>query len=145
MIRLAALACGLVCGIGLVLSGMADPAQVQAFLRPGAGWDPTFGLALVAAVAVTFVGVILHRRGPHATAGSAASTDTLEARLIAGSLIFGLGWGLSGFSPGTALVAAGQFVGDGALFAAAALIGMLLHDLTTIRGRANMKNLRSRG
>lgn len=148
MIRLAALACGLLCGIGLILSGMVDPARVQAFLRPGAAWDPTFGIALLGAVVVAFVGVLLNRRLGQPLLGTApvpAEGETLDLRLVAGSLIFGLGWGLSGLSPGTALVAAGQFLGDGALFAAAALIGMLVHDLSTVRGRAAMKNLRSRG
>lgn len=148
MIRLAALACGLLCGGGLILSGLADPARVQAFLRPGPDWDPSFGLALLAAMAVAFIGVRLHRRlGQALLPGPsiAAEAEGLDARLVAGSLIFGLGWGLSGFSPGTALVAGGQFLGDGALFAAAALVGMLVHDLATARGRASMKNLRSRG
>jgi uncharacterized membrane protein YedE/YeeE len=148
MIRLAALACGLLCGIGLILSGMADPAKVQAFLQPGASWDPTFGIALLVAVAVAFVAVLLNRRLGRPLLGTApvpAEVETLDLRLIAGSLIFGLGWGLSGLSPGTALVATGQFLGDGALFAAAALVGMLVHDLSTVRGRAAMRNLRSRG
>ncbi|MES2539950.1 MAG: DUF6691 family protein [Pseudomonadota bacterium] len=148
MIRLAALACGLLCGGGLILSGLADPAQVQAFLRPGPDWDPSFGLALLAAIAVAFIGVRLHRRlGQPLLPGPSvpAEAEGLDARLVAGSLLFGLGWGLSGFSPGTALVAGGQFLGDGALFAAAALVGMLVQDLATARGRASMKNLRSRG
>jgi uncharacterized membrane protein YedE/YeeE len=148
MIRLAALACGLLCGIGLIISGMADPAKVQAFLRPGAGWDASFGLSILAATLVAFAGVHLHhRRGRALLPGPTAPTEAhvLDARLVAGSLIFGLGWGLSGFSPGTAMVAAGQFLGDGALFAAAALVGMLLHDVSTTRGRAAMKGLRSRG
>ena len=148
MIRLAALACGLLCGIGLILSGMADPARVQAFLRPGPGWDPSFGLAILAAIAMVFLGLQLHRRlGRALLPGPAvpAEAEGIDARLIAGSLIFGLGWGLSGYSPGTALAAVGQFLGDGALFAASALVGMLLHDLTTTRGRATMRNLRSRG
>lgn len=148
MIRLAALACGLLCGVGLIISGMADPARVQAFLRPGPDWDPAFGLAVLAAIAVAFIGVSLHRRAgrPLLSGPSvAAEADTLDARLVGGSLLFGFGWGLSGLTPGTALVAAGQFLGDGALFAAAALLGMLLHDLSTARGRASMKSFRSRG
>jgi uncharacterized protein len=148
MIRLAALACGLICGIGLIISGMADPAKVQAFLRPGAGWDPAFGLSILVAALVAFAGVHLHRRTGRALLPgptSPTSVHALDARLVAGSLIFGLGWGISGFSPGTAMVAAGQFLGDGALFAAAALVGMLLHDVSTARGRAAMKGLRSRG
>jgi uncharacterized membrane protein YedE/YeeE len=148
MIRLAALACGLICGIGLIISGMADPAKVQAFLRPGAGWDPAFGLSILTAALVAFAGVQLHRRtGRALLPGRTAPKDVhvLDARLVAGSLIFGLGWGLSGFSPGTAMLAAGQFLGDGALFAAAALVGILLHDVSTARGRAAMKGLRSRG
>ncbi|MCU0903410.1 MAG: YeeE/YedE family protein [Tabrizicola sp.] len=148
MIRLVALACGLLCGGGLILSGMADPARVQAFLRPGPGWDPSFGLAILAAIAVAFMGIRLHRRLGHALLpgpSAPAEAEAVDIRLVAGSLIFGLGWGLSGYSPGTALTAVGQFLGDGALFAASALVGMLLHDLTTARGRAAMRSLRSRG
>jgi len=121
---------------------------VQAFLRPGAGWDPAFGLSILVAALVAFAGVQLHRRtGRALLPGPTSPTDVhaLDARLVAGSLIFGLGWGISGFSPGTAMFAAGQFLGDGALFAAAALVGMLLHDVSTARGRAAMKGLRSRG
>lgn len=148
MIRLAALACGLLCGGGLILSGMADPARVQAFLRPGSGWDPSFGLAILAAIVLAFLGIGLHRRlGRALLPGPAVppEAEAIDARLVAGSLLFGLGWGISGYSPGTALTAVGQFLGDGALFAAAALVGMLLHDLTTARGRATMRNMRSRG
>jgi|LNFM01.1.fsa_nt_gb uncharacterized membrane protein YedE/YeeE len=148
MIRLVALTSGLICGIGLLVSGMADPARVQGFLRPGPDWDPTFGIAILAAVAVTFAGHRWHKRAGRALLGgkpASAEIARIDVRLIAGSLIFGLGWGISGFSPGTALVAAGQFLGDGALFAAAALVGILVHDLSTTRGRATMKNMRSRG
>lgn len=148
MIRLAALACGLLCGLGMIISGMADPTQVKAFLRPGADWDPSFGLAILAAVVVAVAGIRLHSRiGKAILPGPAvpAEVHALDVRLVAGSLIFGFGWGLTGFSPGTAMVAIGQFLGNGALFAASALIGIMLHDLATARGRATLKNMRSRG
>jgi uncharacterized protein len=148
MIRLAALACGLLCGLGLIISGMADPALVQSFLRPGAGWDPSFGLAILAAIVVAAAGIRLHGRvGRSILLGQAvpAEIPAQDARLVVGSLIFGLGWGLTGLSPGTAMVATGQFIGDGAIFAASALLGLLVHDLATPRGRATLSNMRSRG
>jgi uncharacterized membrane protein YedE/YeeE len=148
MIRLAALACGLLCGLGILLSGMADPARVQAFLRPGPDWDPSFGLAILAAIPVALAGVRLHGRiGGAVLPGPVAPEEPVPpgVRLGIGSVLFGLGWGLSGFSPGTAVVASGQFLGDAALFAVAALLGMLLHDLSTAEGRAMFRNMRSRG
>lgn len=148
MIRIVALACGLLCGIGVIISGLADPVRVQAFLRPGADWDPGFGMAILAAILVAFAGICLNNRIGHALLPGPSvpiADAALDARLILGSVIFGIGWGLSGFSPGTAIVAAGQFLGNGAVFAASALGGILIHDLATARGRATLKNMRSRG
>ncbi len=62
MIRLVVLACGPLCGGDLILLGMADPERVQAFLRPGPDWDPSFALAIIEAIAVAFLGIRLHRK-----------------------------------------------------------------------------------
>jgi uncharacterized membrane protein YedE/YeeE len=105
----AAALCGLLFGAGLVISGMADPDRVIAFLRLGPGWDPALMFVMGGALAVTVPGfALVHRRGKplYATAFSPRSSG-LDGRLLIGAAIFGLGWGLMGYCPGPAVVAAG--------------------------------------
>ena len=104
---LAALLAGAVFGLGLSLSGMANPSVVLAFLTIGPGWDESLLLVMAAAVLVTSVGyrLVLARGKPllddsfHAT----ARTD-IDRRLILGAVVFGVGWGLAGYCPGPAIV-----------------------------------------
>jgi uncharacterized membrane protein YedE/YeeE len=132
MIRLTALACGLLCGIGLVLSGMTDPDRLRGFLDVTGDWDPTFGLGLLAALVVAWAGTRLAAvSGGPLLGGPAepAGPPVRMVRLVAGSLLVGLGLGLTGFAPGTALAASGLFSADAALFVAAVLCGMLIQDV----------------
>ena len=98
---------GVLFGIGLGLSGMTDPNKVLGFLDVAGHWDPSLGLVMAAALAV-HVGAAqwaLRARKPlWATAFSLTPYTTIDARLLAGSVIFGLGWGMAGFCPGPALV-----------------------------------------
>ena len=122
-------ACGLVFGVGLLLSGMTDPAKVKGFLDLTGAWDPSLALVMGGAVAVASVGYGLARQCVRAWSGDPMDWPTLtriDAPLVIGGLLFGIGWGLAGFCPGPAVVAAGAGQADAALFTAAMLAGMAL-------------------
>lgn len=97
---------GLVFGVGLVISGMIDPAKVQNFLDLSGTWDPSLAFVMAGAIAVTATGywLTLRRTAPILDEKfHLPSKQPIDARLLGGSAIFGLGWGLSGFCPGPAL------------------------------------------
>lgn len=107
---IAALAAGLIFGLGLVISGMADPAKVQNFLDPLGQFDPSLAFVMIGAIAVTATGYhfVLRRPKPLASPAFHLPTKTqIDTRLVAGAAIFGIGWGLAGFCPGPALVSLG--------------------------------------
>jgi len=129
-VRLAALLSGLLFGAGLVLSGMADPAKVLAFLRLGPGWDPALGFVMGGALAVTLPGFAWLRRRPRPFGAEAFANPggVVDRRLLRGAALFGLGWGLAGYCPGPAVVSAGLLQGAGLVFLPAMLAGAwLLH------------------
>ncbi len=124
---------GLIFGLGLVLSGMSDPARVLNFLDLagiGSGsWDPSLAFVMAGAVAVTFVGYQWVLKRPAPLFGEKFHLPTsreLDVRIVAGPAIFGLGWGLAGFCPGPALTALGFGARAAAIFVAAMIAGMLL-------------------
>lgn len=126
-------AVGLVFGLGLLLSGMSDPAKVLNFLDLGGiasgGWDPSLAFVMAGAVAVTFVGfrLVLRRSRPlFAERFHLPSSRELDLRIIAGPALFGVGWGLAGFCPGPALTALGFGSRAAVIFVAAMLGGMWL-------------------
>ena len=124
MRSLAAFASGLLFGLGLLVSGMADPAKVLSFLDVGGRWDPSLALVMVAAVAVAFPAFRFARGRPRALLDvpmALPPAGRIDGRLLAGSAIFGIGWGLAGFCPGPAIVA---FVVDHRA-AAPFLVGMV--------------------
>jgi uncharacterized membrane protein YedE/YeeE len=125
------LAAGLVFGFGLIVSGMSNPAKVQGFLDLAGAWDPSLALVMAGAIAVGF--------GAFAVAGIRSrsllglpmrlpTAQKIDRRLIVGSLIFGIGWGLAGICPGPALVLAGAGISQGMIFVGAMLAGMALHE-----------------
>ena len=118
---------GLVFGVGLILSGMANPAKVLAFLDLAGSWDPSLALVMIGAIAVGSVGFAVARRRTTSFLGLALklpSARDIDARLVGGSLLFGAGWGIAGFCPGPALVALGMGELKAAVFVAAMLVGM---------------------
>ena len=125
---------GLVFGLGLCLSGMTDPTKVLAFLDLAGTWDPSLAFVMGGAVAVAFVAfrIALHR-GSSLSGAPLHLPDAraIDARLIAGSLIFGIGWGLVGLCPGPAIVDVGYLDGDAALFVLSMAAGMGLYATLT--------------
>ena len=129
---LAALVAGLVFGIGLIVSGMADPAKVLAFLDLTGAWDPSLALVMVGAIAVGAVAFAIAARSRRTLLGLDFKLPTarhIDRRLVGGSLLFGMGWGLAGFCPGPALVALGLGEPKAVVFVAAMLAGMGLFEL----------------
>ncbi|MCG6659749.1 YeeE/YedE family protein [Halomonas campisalis] len=101
---------GLLFGLGLALAGMTDPARVLGFLDVAGAWDPTLMFVLGGAVVTTFIGYRLVFRRLRPLLGDAFQLPTrqdLDARLIGGSALFGIGWGLSGYCPGPAIASVG--------------------------------------
>ncbi len=126
-------AIGLIFGLGLLLSGMSNPAKVLNFLDLGgigAGtWDPSLAFVMAGAVAVTFAGFnfVLKRSQPLFSETFHLPTKSeIDRRIILGPAIFGVGWGLAGFCPGPALTALGFASKAAVLFVAAMLSGMVL-------------------
>ena len=124
---------GLMFGLGLLVSGMSDPAKVLNFLDLGgirAGtWDPSLAFVMAGAVVVTYIGFrfVLKRPQPLlAERFHLPTRDDLDLRIVVGPAIFGVGWGLAGFCPGPALTALGFGAPAAFLFVGAMLAGMVL-------------------
>ena len=130
MSLLAAFAAGLVFGIGLILSGMTDPAKVIGFLDIAGSWDPSLAFVMGGAVFVGLFAFALARRRAQAFLGGAMqlpSRRDIDLRLVLGSVVFGIGWGLAGFCPGPALVSFASGEAKAAVFVAAMLGGMVIY------------------
>lgn len=127
---LVSLALGALFGTGLLVSGMIQPQKVQAFLDVTGRWDPSLMLVMGAAVALTAITfpIILRRSQP--VLGHKFHVPSLrhiDAKLVAGAAIFGVGWGLGGFCPGPALVGLATGSRSAMIFVVAMLLGMALH------------------
>ncbi|MEP5729668.1 MAG: DUF6691 family protein [Sulfitobacter sp.] len=99
---------GLVFGLGLVVSGMSDPAKVLNFLDVAGTWDPSLAFVMAGASITTFVGFrwVLRRENPFfAAAFQLPSATQIDRRLLGGAVLFGIGWGIGGFCPGPAWTA----------------------------------------
>ena len=123
---------GLVFGLGLTLSGMADPAKVLGFLDLAGPWDPSLALVMVGAIAVGLVGFIVVKQRNKSFLGLDLKLPTarhVDRRLVGGGLLFGVGWGIAGFCPGPALVALGMGELKAVVFVAAMLLGMGIFEL----------------
>jgi uncharacterized protein len=124
---------GLIFGLGLLLSGMSDPAKVLNFLDLAAigsgSWDPSLAFVMARAVAVTVVGYdrVLRRPRPlFAESFHLPTKRELDSRIISGPAIFGVGWGLAGFCPGPAFTALGFGSSSAVIFIGAMVAGMVL-------------------
>ena len=133
----AALAAGLLFGLGLVVSRMVDPAKVLAFLDLAGRWDPSLALVMAAAVAVASIGFAFAGKRARTVLGlpmRLPQTAQVDRRLVAGGLVFGAGWGLAGLCPGPALLSLWSGQATAVAFVVSMLAGMALHELHSRRG-----------
>lgn len=133
---LASFACGLVFGAGLLISGMTQPEKVLGFLDITGAWDATLAFVMIGAVAITAAGFALARRrgAPLLAARSLWPTrGDIDAPLLAGAALFGIGWGLVGLCPGPALVNLAGLALPVIAFVAAMAAGMIGNDLWRAR------------
>lgn len=120
---------GALFGVGLAVSGMTLPARVVGFLKFFAGWDPTLMFVMGGAVTVHLIllRLVLRREAPLFDSQFHLPVLTaIDARLLVGSAIFGIGWGLGGYCPGPGIVAMGALQRDAAVFVVAMAVGMVL-------------------
>ena len=132
MLNISALIAGLVFGLGLIVSGMANPAKVLGFLDLAGNWDPSLAFVMGGAIGVGVGGFLLARRRTRSLLGAPMqlpASSEISKRLIFGSLAFGVGWGLAGFCPGPAIVSAAAGYGKAWIFVAAMIAGMMLFTL----------------
>ena len=127
-----ALAAGILFGSGLTVSGMVNPQKVLDFLDVAGRWDPSLALVMASALAVTALlfRTILRRPAPlYAPAFQVPTSTRIDGRLIGGSALFGVGWGLGGYCPGPAIASLGYGVSSSLLFVVAMVAGMGLWEL----------------
>jgi uncharacterized membrane protein YedE/YeeE len=127
----AALASGIVFGFGLSLSGMLNPARVQGFLDIFGAWDPSLAFVLGGAVFVAFIGVQMMKRMKRPAFDESFHLPTstrIDAPLVVGSALFGLGWGIGGFCPGPGVASLSIGLSETIAFVVSMLLGMTLHD-----------------
>jgi uncharacterized membrane protein YedE/YeeE len=128
---LVSLLAGLVFGIGLLVSGMANPEKVLGFLDLAGAWDPSLALVMAGAIAVGVVAFRVAAARELTLLGfefRLPDKTDIDKRLVFGSLMFGAGWGLAGFCPGPALVAMGAGEQKAIVFVVAMLAGMALFE-----------------
>ena len=133
--------CGFIFGAGLLISGMTDTAKVLGFLDIFGAWDATLAFVMAGAVSVTTIGFALaRRRGPpvFATQSLWPTRRDIDAPLVTGAALFGIGWGLAGLCPGPALVNLAGLSLPVIVFVAAMAVGMLGHDAWS-RSRASAR------
>ena len=127
-----ALVTGLVFGVGIALSGMMDPAKVLNFFDVAGTWDPSLAFVMGGALLVTFVGyrLVWRRDAPLFGGRFQVPTSTvIDRKLIGGSALFGVGWGIAGFCPGAAIPALGTGRWEVALFLVAVAGGFVLRRI----------------
>ncbi len=127
---------GLVFGIGLLLSGMSSPGKVLGFLDLGGRWDPSLAFVMAAAIAVAAIGFAVAKRMRVSLSGAPMripAATAIDVRLVMGGLLFGIGWGLAGFCPGPALVAAAAGHSKAVLFCGALLVGMFAFEKAPLK------------
>ena len=123
---------GLVFGWGLIISGRANPAKVIGFLDLSMPWDPSLMFVMGGAIALGLPGFFLAKRLKNSLMGLPMNLPTnthVDKKLLLGAALFGAGWGIGGFCPGPAVVAAASLATDGLIFIAAMLAGMFVFSV----------------
>ena len=127
MFAISALLSGLVFGLGLIVSGMANPAKVLGFLDLAGAWDPSLALVMAGAILVGFFAFSIAKKRTISFIGAKMKLPpalAIDSRLLTGSALFGAGWGIVGFCPGPGLVALGMGDAKALVFVVAMLVGM---------------------
>lgn len=121
------LASGLLFGAGLAISGMLNPSKVAGFLDLFGVWDPSLAFVMGGGVVANFIGhrIVTRRAAPvFATSFSLPSASSIDARLITGAGLFGVGWGIGGLCPGPAVASLLLVPGEVGLFVVMMLVGL---------------------
>lgn len=138
MYNLVSLVTGLVFGLGLIVSGLVNPAKVLGFLDLAGAWDPSLIFVMAGAIAVAAGAFAMAGRRSATLLGGPVqlpTSRTIDARLIAGSTVFGIGWGIAGLCPGPALVVLGAGKLEAVVFVAAMIVGMAVFEASEARAR----------
>jgi uncharacterized membrane protein YedE/YeeE len=127
-------ACGLLFAVGLGISGMAQPSKVLGFLDvAGGAWDPSLAFVMLGGIAVVALARRLAPLKPIFERGYPALRRTgIDRRLVLGSALFGVGWGLVGYCPGPAIVSLGAAIPGTVLFCASMLMGMAIFQVSDL-------------
>lgn len=123
---------GLLFGLGLLLSGMTDPAKVLGFLDLFGTWDPSLAFVMGGAIAVGFFAYAVARKRTTNFLGGALQlpkSNQIDKRLVFGGLTFGIGWGLAGFCPGPGIVSMASGELKAAVFVVAMVVGMMIFEI----------------
>jgi len=137
MKMLSAFTAGLIFGLGLIVSGMADPAKVLGFLDLAGAWDPSLAFVMLGAIGVAAGAFACAGRRTASLLGlpmQLPASRQIDRPLVLGSLLFGIGWGLAGICPGPGIVLLGAGFRQGVIFVAAMLIGMGIFEALQRRG-----------
>ncbi len=129
---LSAFIVGLVFGLGLIVSGMGNPAKVLGFLNLAGAWDPSLAFVMGGAIAVGLVAFRIGGQRARSFLGHPMQIPTarqLDKRLVIGNALFGIGWGLAGICPGPGFILVGSGIPQGLVFVLAMLAGMLAFQL----------------
>lgn len=129
MKTVSAFVCGLLFGVGLIVSSMVNPAKVLGFLDVTGLWDPSLVFVMIGGIAVALVGFGWAKSRQQSLLGlpmHIPARRDIDRRLVLGSMVFGVGWGIAGFCPGPALVALGSGNTQALIFVGAMLCGMAL-------------------
>jgi len=148
MKQAAALLAGILFGLGLVVSGMADPENVLAFLVIGSQWNPSLLFVMGSGLLVTGVGyaLVTNLDAPIWSDRFRIPTNGLiDARLLGGAALFGVGWGLSGYCPGPALVGAFLIDVRAVGFLSAFLVGLFAYEFLGTAGLQNSPSANTDG
>ena len=137
---LSALLIGALFGAGLAISGMGQPQRILGFLDFTGAWDPALALVMVGAIAVHFTAQRLAKRRPApllVPEWPSYPFTRIDARLLTGSALFGLGWGIAGFCPAPGILSAAAGVREGLFFVPAMLAGMAIFHGLAARPQAD--------
>ncbi len=130
--RIVEFAVGLIFGLGLIVSGMTDPGKVLGFLDVAGLWDPSLAFVMGGAIVVGLFAFAVAKKRTTSFLGGVMQLPTardIDRRLVLGSMVFGMGWGIAGFCPGPAIVSMGAGEPKAFLFVLAMLAGMALFEL----------------